>query len=40
MKKSRHTEELIAFVLKEAKTSIHVREVCIKIVVSETTFYI
>lgn len=39
MKKTRYTEEQIAFVLKQAKTGTHVGEVCRKMGISEATFY-
>lgn len=39
MKKSRYTEEQIAFVLKQAELGISVEEVCRKIGITEQTFY-
>ena len=39
MKKSRYTEEQIAFVLKQAELGIPVEEVCRKIGITEQTFY-
>jgi putative transposase len=39
MKKSRYTEEQIAFALKQAELGISVEEVCRKLGVSEQTFY-
>ncbi len=39
MKKTRYTEEQIAFVLKQAKTSTRVGEVCRKMGISEATSY-
>ena len=39
MKKTRHTEEQIAFALKQAETGATVAEVCRKMGVSEATFY-
>ncbi len=39
MKKSRFTEEQIAFALRQAETGTKVSEVCRKIGVAEDTFY-
>ncbi len=39
MKKQRHTEEQIAFVLKQVELGAPVQEVCRKIGVTEQTFY-
>ena len=39
MKKTRYTEEQIAFVLKQAETGTRVEEVCRKMGISEATFY-
>ncbi len=39
MKKSRFTEEQIAFALKQAETGTRVAEVCRKMGISEATFY-
>ncbi len=39
MKRSKFTEEQIAFALKQAETGIKVSEVCRKIGISEATFY-
>ena len=39
MKKTRYTEEQIAFALKQAETGTHVGEVCRKMGISEATFY-
>ncbi len=39
MKKSRFTEEQIAFALKQAETGTRVEEVCRKMGISEATFY-
>ncbi len=39
MKKSKFTEQQIAFALKQAESGISVEEVCRKIGVSEATFY-
>jgi len=39
MKKSRYTEEQIAFVLKQAELGAPVLEVCRKLGISEQTFY-
>lgn len=39
MKKSRYTEEQIAFALKQAELGMPVNEVCRKLGVSEPTFY-
>ena len=39
MKKSRYTEEEIAFALKQAETGTRVEEVCRKMGISEATFY-
>jgi len=39
MKKTRYTEEQIAFALKQAETGTRVEEVCRKIGISEATFY-
>lgn len=39
MKKTRYTEEQIAFALKQAETGICVGEVCRKMGISEATFY-
>lgn len=38
MKKTRYTEEQIAFALKQAKTGTRVGEVCRKMGISEATF--
>ncbi len=38
MKKTRYTEEQIAFALKEAATGTRVEEVCRKMGISEATF--
>ncbi len=40
MKKTRYTEEQIAFALKQDETGTRVGEVCRKIGISEATFYI
>lgn len=40
MKKTRYTEEQIAFALKQAETGTRVGEVCRKMSISEATFYI
>jgi putative transposase len=39
MKKSRFTEQQIAFALKQAESGISVDEVCRKLGISEATFY-
>ena len=39
MKKSKFTEQQIAFALKQAETVSNVQEVCRKLGVSEATFY-
>ncbi len=39
MKKSRFTDEQIAFALKQAETGTRVAEVCRKMGISEATFY-
>ncbi|BAS37443.1 transposase [Klebsiella pneumoniae] len=39
MKKTRYTEEQIAFALKQAETGTSVGEVCRKMGISEATFY-
>jgi putative transposase len=39
MKKTRYTEEQIAFALKQAQTGTRVGEVCRKMGISEATFY-
>ena len=39
MKKSKFTEEQIAFALKQAETGTRVQEVCRKMGISEATFY-
>lgn len=39
MKKSRYTEEQIAFALKQAEVGCTVAEVCRKMGISEATFY-
>ena len=39
MKKSRYTEEQIAFVLKQVELGISVEEVCRKVGITEQTFY-
>lgn len=39
MKKTRYTEEQIAFALKQAETGSRVEEVCRKMGISEATFY-
>jgi putative transposase len=39
MKKSKYTEEQIAYALREAETGTKVSEVCRKIGVAEATFY-
>ncbi|KZR06624.1 Hin recombinase [Klebsiella aerogenes] len=39
MKKTRYTEEQMAFALKQAETGTRVREVCRKMGISEATFY-
>ena len=39
MKKSKFTEEQIAFALKQAETGASVEEVCRKIGISQATFY-
>ena len=39
MKKSRFTEEQIAFALRQAETSAKATEVCRKMGISEATFY-
>ena len=39
MKKTRYTEEQIAFALKQAETGTRVKEVCRKMGISEATFY-
>lgn len=40
MKKTRYTEEQIAFALKQAETGTRVGDVCRKTGISEATFYI
>ena len=39
MKKTKHTEQQIAFALKQAETGTRVAEVCRKIGIPEATFY-
>ena len=39
MKKTRYTEEQIAFALKQAETGTRVEDVCRKMGISEATFY-
>lgn len=39
MKKTKYTEQQIAFALKQAETGISVQEVCRKMGISEATFY-
>lgn len=39
MKKTRYTEQQIAFALKQAETGTRVEEVCRKMGISEATFY-
>ncbi len=39
MKKTRYTEEQIAFALKQAETGTRVEEACRKMGISEATFY-
>ena len=39
MKKTRYTEEQIAFALKQAETGTRVEKVCRKMGISEATFY-
>lgn len=39
MKKSKYTEEQIAFALRQAESGIVVGEVCRKMAISEATFY-
>lgn len=39
MKKTRYTEEQIAFALKQAETGTRVEEMCRKMGISEATFY-
>ena len=39
MKKSRFTEEQIAFALKQAETGTAIEEVCRKMAISQQTFY-
>ncbi|ECD4832965.1 transposase, partial [Salmonella enterica subsp. enterica serovar Sundsvall] len=39
MKKTRYTEEQIAFALEQAETGTRVGEVCRKMGISEATFY-
>jgi putative transposase len=39
MKKTRYTEEQIAFALKQTETGTRVEEVCRKMGISEATFY-
>lgn len=39
MKKTRYTEEQIAFALKQAETGTRVEEVCRKMGISEAAFY-
>lgn len=39
MKKSRYTEEQIAFALKQAEVGISVEEVCRRMGISDATFY-
>lgn len=39
MKKSRYTEEQIAFALKQAEVGVSVEEVCRKMGISDATFY-
>ncbi|KQR15801.1 transposase [Xanthomonas sp. Leaf148] len=39
MKKSKFTEEQIAFVLKQAETGTAIEEICRKMGISQTTFY-
>ena len=40
MKKSKFTEEQIAFAIKQAETGTRVEEVCRKMGISEATFYV
>jgi len=40
MKKTRYTEEQIAFALKQVETGTRVEEVCRKMGISEATFHI
>lgn len=40
MKKSKYTDEQIAFALKQAETGTRVEEICRKMGISEATFYI
>ncbi len=40
MKKTRYTEEQIAFALKQAEIGTRLEEVCRKMGISEATFYI
>ena len=40
MKKSKYTEEQIAFALKQAEMGTRVNEICRKMGISEATFYI
>jgi putative transposase len=40
MKRSKFTEDQIAFALKQAELGISVEEVCRKLGISETTFYV
>ncbi len=40
MKKTRYTEEQIAFALKQAETGTRVGEICRKMGISEATLYI
>lgn len=39
MKKTRYTEEQVAFALKQAETGTRVEELCRKMRISEATFY-
>ncbi len=39
MKKTKYTEQQIAFALKQAETGTSVQEVCRKMGISEATFY-
>ncbi len=39
MKKSKHTEEQIAFALRQAESGTTVGEICRKMGISEATFY-